>query len=244
MMHGTTVHGAQMRAPARRRVPPAYYHPAGPLGGQVAAQPAGARIGLVGLGTGALAALTKAGQTVHVYEIDALVEELARRHFSFLADAPAEVTVAIVDGRLGLAAEPDGSLDLLVEDAFTGDAVPAHLLTAEALELARRKLRPNGLAVFHVSNRSLDLARVFRGWSARTGHPVAIQRWEPGPAARREGATTTLAVAVAADDAVVRRLVAESAGAWRLLDVAGAAVRWTDDRTSLVGVLGTPAGTR
>jgi spermidine synthase len=240
MMHGTTIHGAQLRDPALRSVPPAYYHPRGPLGALVADQAPGANIGLVGLGTGALAALTKPGQTVRVFEIDPLVEAMARRYFSYLADAPARVAVTIADGRLGLAGEPDGSYNLLVMDAFTGDAVPTHLLTAEALDLVRRKLRPDGVAVFHVSNRSLDLVRVFRGWAARTGHAVAVQRWEPDATARRQGATTTLAVAVAADDAVVRRLVAESAGAWQLLDTAGPAVVWTDDFTSLVGVLGAP----
>jgi SAM-dependent methyltransferase len=240
MIHGTTLHGVQQEDPELARIPAAYYHPNGPLGRAVRSMPADARIGLVGLGTGALAALTQPGQRADFFEIDPLVVDIARSAFTYLRDAPGEVAVTVADGRLGLAAVPDGHYDLLVLDAFSSDAVPTHLLTAEALDLYRRKVRPGGLIVVHVSNRELDLARVFRGWSAATGHPVALQRWEPATADRQQGAVPTVAVALAPEDATVRRLVDDSGGAWQLLDPTGPAATWTDDRSDLMGVLSRP----
>ncbi len=179
MMHGTTLHGVQQTEPALRRTPGAYYHAHGPLGSAVRALPPNAVMGLVGLGTGALAALTQPGQRATFFEIDPLVATMARRDFTYLAEAPGDVTVQIADGRLGLAAVADEAYDLLVLDAFSSDSVPAHLLTVEALDLFLRKVKPDGLIVFHISNRELDLARVFRGWSAHTGRPVAVQAWDP-----------------------------------------------------------------
>lgn len=241
MVHGTTIHGSQSTAESLRRTPQGYYYPTGPMGSLVAAQPPAARIGVVGLGTGALATLTKAGQRLDYFDIDPLVELLARRHFSYLADAAGEVQVTVADGRLGLAAVPDGSYDLLVLDAFSSDAIPAHLLTTEALELYRRKVKPEGLVLFHISHRALDLARVFRGWSRATGGAVAVQRWEPDDKAVDEGALPTLAVALAPDDATVRALVDGSDGAWQLLPEDGRAALWTDDSANLMSVLGKPA---
>lgn len=240
MMHGTTLHGAQQTDPELRRIPAAYHHANGPMGSAVRSLPADATVAMVGLGTGALVALTQPGQRVEFFEIDPLVETVARREFTYLEDAPGDVTVHIVDGRLGLAAAPDAAYDLLVVDAFSSDSVPAHLLTAEALALYLRKVRPEGLIVFHISNRELDLARVLRGWSLATGRPVAVQAWDPTPAERGQGAMSTRAVALAPAGATVERLIDSSNGAWRRLGQAGPAVFWTDDWSSLLGVLGEP----
>lgn len=242
MLHGTTIHGSQSTTESLRRTPQGYYYPTGPLGSLVAAQAPAARIGVVGLGTGALATLTRTGQRLDFFDIDPLVETLARRHFSYLQDAAGEVRVTVADGRLGLAAVPDGSYDMLVLDAFSSDSIPAHLLTAEALELYQRKLKPGGLVVFHISHRSLDLARVFRGWSSATGQSVAVQRWEPDEQAAGEGGLPTLAVALAPAETTVRDLVAGSGGAWQLLPPEGRATFWTDDSANLMSVLGKPAG--
>ncbi|MDA8243868.1 MAG: fused MFS/spermidine synthase, partial [Elusimicrobia bacterium] len=88
------------------------------------------------------------------------VEMIARRYFSFLARCRAKVSVVTGDARVNLAKAPPGYYDILYLDAFTGGAVPFHLLTREALELYKAKLKPGGLMVFHVSANFLDISPV------------------------------------------------------------------------------------
>ena len=103
-------------------------------------------MGVLGLGAGALAAFAEhRGDHFRFYEINPLVEKLARTEFSYLTDARGKVEVVLGDGRLSLEREPDQHYDLLVADAFSGDAVPAHLLTKQALELYFRHLKPGGI---------------------------------------------------------------------------------------------------
>lgn len=235
MIHGVTVHGAQFKDSARRDVPVTYYYPRGPLGWSVAGSPPNAEIGIVGLGAGALAPLAHAGQHITYFEIDPLVETMARRDFTYLADARAKIDVKIGDGRQLLERLPDGSFDLLVIDAFNSDAIPMHLLTDEAIALYLRKLRPNGLLVMHISNRYADLARVFRGWRQRSGMRVAINQFVPTAQEDAIGVLTTVAVAMTRSSAVFAALAATRQ--WYWLDDDGAAVHWTDDHANLLSVL-------
>ncbi|MCX7800683.1 MAG: fused MFS/spermidine synthase [Fimbriimonadales bacterium] len=165
LVHGNTLHGLQNLEPGLRNTPMTYYHPTGPIGEVFEAMgPAlrGARIGLVGLGVGSLAAYGQPGQQMVFFEIDPLVERIARddRLFTFLRDSKAEVRVVLGDARLMLEREPDASFRLLVLDAFSSDSIPVHLLTREAMRLYQRKLEPNGVLAFHVSNRYLVLHNV------------------------------------------------------------------------------------
>lgn len=238
LIHGATQHGSQRTSDHGRRIPTRYFHPAGPLGAPLAALGDGARIGVIGLGTGALAALTKPGQHLTFYEIDPLIEDVARAQFSYLADAAGTVDVRIGDGRLLLAAEPDARFDLVVVDAFSGDVVPVHLLTAEAIDAFRAKLAPGGLLVLHVSSRWLALDRVLAGYAARRPDAkLAAADWDPDSVARAEGASRTLAVAVANDAATLDRLTDAGGGLWRPLDAGARAQWWTDDRSDLLGVM-------
>ena len=123
--------------------------------------------------------------SITFFEIDPLVETTARRDFTFLADTKASVRVAIGDGRCLIGAEPDDRFDVLVLDAFSGDAIPTHLLTEEAISLYLRKLKSDSVLVIHISNRYADLARVLRGWRDATGQRVAMNQYVP---AAREGA--------------------------------------------------------
>jgi len=237
LMHGTTLHGAQALGEAGRRTPRTYYFPAAPMGRLVwrTSRP-DARLGLVGLGTGALAALCRPGQSMVFFEIDPLVEQIARDHFTYLADSPCAPTVVLGDGRLTLADQPDGAYDLLVIDAFSSDAIPTHLLTAEALALYRRKLTPGGVVSFHITNRYLDLAPALAGVALAADMPAAVNRWQPTRAESRQGASGSDVVALAHDPAVIARLVAEEPG-WQMLDARGGVV-WTDDYVNLLAVWG------
>ncbi len=175
----------------RSREPTAYYVRAGPLGDvfkDLRRRMGPAAIGVVGLGTGTIAAYAQPGDRLTFFEIDPAVAKLASSgtYFSYLDDAPVETRIVPGDARLSLEDEPDASYDLLVLDAFSSDAVPTHLLTREAIEMYGRKLRPGGLMIFHVSNRHYDLAGAVSATARSAGATAADLSYQPGPARRRE----------------------------------------------------------
>lgn len=161
MAHGTIVHGIQWLAPERGREPTAYFCPTSGIGLAFAERgDAPRKVGVIGLGVGTLAVYAKPGDRWRYYELNPLVIELARRDFTFIADARAPIDIVEGDARLSLSREPPQDLDLLVLDAFAGDAIPVHLLTREAFALYLTHLAPGGLIAAHVSNRNLDLVPV------------------------------------------------------------------------------------
>lgn len=161
LVHGTVNHGMQFTAPARRREHITYYGPESGVSLAVhAIRRSRIRVGVIGLGAGSLAAFSEPGDTFRFYEINPLVEELARTEFTYLSDARGMVEVVLGDGRLSLEREPDQHYDLLVADAFSGDAVPVHLLTKQAFELYFRHLKPSGILALNITNTHLDLAPV------------------------------------------------------------------------------------
>lgn len=165
LFHGGTIHGVQYQHPKYRRDPITYYDEASGIG--LALTQLGSRdrfhVGVVGLGIGTIAAYVRKDQRVRFYELNPAVETLARRYFSYLSDCPGEVRVVTGDARLSLDREPSQQFDLLVLDAFSGDAIPTHLLTKEALAIYQKHLKPDGMLVVHITNRYLDLAPVVRG---------------------------------------------------------------------------------
>jgi spermidine synthase len=118
----------------------------------------GRRIAMIGLGAGTIAAYGRAGDVIRFYEINPQVIDVARREFSFLSDSAATIEIALGDARLSLANEPPQAFDLLAVDAFSGDAIPVHLLTQEAMAIYLRHLKPDGVMAFHVTNHFLNLA--------------------------------------------------------------------------------------
>jgi hypothetical protein len=165
LRHGSVLHGEQFVAMERRREPTAYYGPGSGVGRALALLPSGrpARVGLVGLGAGTLAVYGRAGDSYRLYEIDPQVFELARSEFSFLGDAAARgVRFEDVpgDARLSMEREPPQQFDLLAVDAFSGGAVPVHLITTEGLQVYMRHVKPDGVLAFHLTNRFLQLPPV------------------------------------------------------------------------------------
>ena len=235
--HGSTLHGRQDMAPPFRREPLTYYHRGGPVDDVVRAFPGGIReAGVAGLGTGTMAAYGRGGERWTFFEIDPMVAQVARDPslFTFLRDARAEVAVVLGDARLALGRVADASYDLLVLDAFSSDAVPVHLLTDEALELYLRKLRPEGLLVFNVSNRYVDLAPLL-GVLGKQQRLVVIARDDRIDAqTRRRGWLSSHWVAMGREGSPPLALLRAMAG-WRPVSPAGRA--WTDDYASLVSVL-------
>jgi len=163
LANGVITHGTQYLAPPLARRPTEYYGDASGIGHVMAAlqkDPARHRIGVIGLGAGTLAAYGRAGDVMRFYEINPQVIDIAQHEFTFLRDSAARVEVALGDARLSLATEPPQRFDVLVIDAFTGDAIPVHLLTVEALDMYLRHLQPDGIIAFHVSNLYLNLVPV------------------------------------------------------------------------------------
>jgi hypothetical protein len=162
LLNGTIEHGAEWFAPQFLGQPLTYYAPDSGLGLAIRLC-CGAdvkRVGVIGLGTGTVAAYGNPGDAIRFYEINPLVERLARHWFTFLHDSPARIEVILGDARLSLAAESPQHFNVIVVDAFSGDAIPVHLLTREALALYRRHLQPGGVIVFHVSNQYINLEPV------------------------------------------------------------------------------------
>jgi SAM-dependent methyltransferase len=164
LMHGTITHGEQYLNPKFQGRPTTYYGPNSGVGRAIRQdQERGpVRVGVIGLGTGTLAAYGRAGDYFRFYEINPLVLRLAHSEFTFLKLCKAKLDVALGDARLSLERESPENFDVLAVDAFSSDAIPVHLLTREAFVLYFRHLRPDGVLAVHVSNKHLDLTPVVK----------------------------------------------------------------------------------
>ena len=164
LMHGTITHGEQYLNPKFQGRPTTYYGPNSGVGRAIRqGQESGpVRVGVIGLGTGTLAAYGRAGDYFRFYEINPLVLRLANTEFTYLKICKARLEVALGDARLSLEREPPENFDVLAVDAFSSDAIPVHLLTREAFLLYFRHLKPDGVLAVHVSNKHLDLTPVVK----------------------------------------------------------------------------------
>jgi hypothetical protein len=171
LTHGTINHGEEFLNPARRNWPTTYYGPHTGIGITIREkQKKGAiRVGVVGLGTGTVAAYGRLGDYYRYYEINPLVLNIARTQFYFLPDCKAKLDVAMGDARLSMEKESPQNLDVLAVDAFSSDSIPVHLLTKEAMELYFHHLQPDGILAVHISNRYLNLQPVLAGETAALG---------------------------------------------------------------------------
>ena len=174
LYYGQINHGTEYLNEPFRSAPLSYYDRDSGIGVLMAALDSGAevspeqnkRVGIIGLGTGALTTYLHSGDRFTFYELNPQVVEVARQEFSYLNGLDEEVTIVVGDGRVSLinpAARNPSKLDALVVDAFSGDAIPTHLLTREAFEVYRSRLKPNGILAVHISNRFLDLQPLMYG---------------------------------------------------------------------------------
>jgi hypothetical protein len=235
---GTTIHGRETFDGPLAGEPLSYYHRAGPLGEVIEslqAQHPALRIGAVGLGAGAVAAYGRPGDTIHFFEIDPTVVDIARdpRSFRFLADSAADTDVVVGDGRLELERTRDGAFDLLVLDAFSSDAVPVHLLTKEAIAEAMRTVAPGGAIAFHISNRFLDLEPIVAA-AARDNGFVSIIGSDLPPADLEGLADASQWVIVGRSFADLADLV--EGDRWDTAHADGKRA-WTDRHSDLLGAL-------
>ncbi len=241
LSHGTTLHGQEDRnAPTCE--PLSYYSRTGPAGDvfsrlDVLGLTPG-RVAVIGLGTGSLACYSKLGQTWVFYEIDPLVERIARTpgYFTFLSRAPSAIEVVQGDGRLSLETGGPAPYDVIVLDAFSSDAIPVHLLTAEAISLYLARLKPKGLLLFNISNRHLNLRPVV-GCLAKSAGVAAFARadLQVAPKEISGGKTPSQWAALGRSPGAIDIL--RSARDWELLAARGGERCWTDDFSNVLTVL-------
>jgi hypothetical protein len=163
LQNGNVVHGRELLGPELARRPVSYYGPNSGVGLAVKllqARGAALKIGVIGLGTGSMAAHGRTGDSVTFYEINPAVPVIANKYFSFIATSGARTDIHMGDARLSLEREPPQGFDLLAIDAFTSDSIPVHLLTREAFAQYWRHLKPGGILAVHISNLYIDLAPV------------------------------------------------------------------------------------
>ncbi|MEI8089290.1 MAG: fused MFS/spermidine synthase [Opitutaceae bacterium] len=239
LMHGATTHGLQFTAPDRVSSITSYYGPTSGVGLAInqLSEKGPKRLGVVGLGTGSLAAYGAAGDYVRIYEINPAVERLARESFSYLARCPAKLDVIMGDARLmmerELALGKTQSLDLLALDAFSSDAIPVHLLTREAFGIYLKHLKPDGVIAIHISNRYLDLQPVVERLAQEFGLGVACISDEPIDEAWLYSTTWML---VSRDRSFLRaQKIAAATETTKSNHPKG--ILWTDDKTDLYSIL-------
>ena len=246
LKHGTTMHGAQRvrdkdMKPVVDIVPKTYYYPGSPMAQAIEItrrflpeEDRPGRYGIVGLGAGSLACRWQDGETWRFYEIDPVVLKIAQSEkFTYLSHCQPEADVVIGDARLTLAKEKDASFDLLLIDAFSSDAVPMHLLTVEALELYLQKLKPSGLGVFHISNRSLDLEGVIAATMAEIEGLRAFVIEDPRPQLDHNKIGSRIVVFSKDLEVVHRFMRRRGARRPRWADLKP----WTDDFSDVLGPL-------
>ena len=220
LLHGLIMHGFQFTDDRASR-PVSYYGPKSGLARALAAYPVPRRVGVVGLGVGTIAAFSQPGDRIVFYEISPDVVEAANDWFTYLSDARGQIEIVMGDARRQLAAS-DEVFDVLVMDAFTGDAIPAHLLTREALARCLERMAPGGTIAVNISNRHLDLRPVLKAHAEALGlHFEAIT----SRGKRREAIFLARWVILSRDaDRHAQIIAGLKPDTW-----AGDRVEWTDD---------------
>ena len=235
LVHGTIMHGEQYMHDDRRRMLTTYYQETSGIGLAIASkQSHPIRVGVIGLGTGTIAAYGRAGDVYRYYEIDPHVLEIARRDFTFLGDSPAKIEVALGDARLSLERESAQNFDVLAVDAFSSDAIPVHLITREALGIFLRHVKPDGIVAFHVSNRFLELIPVVARIAKEQGAHAVLVRDDPDEDDSLRSRTDWVLVSRDPKALQAKEITqgggvpAEDRPEWRT---------WTDDYSNLVQIL-------
>ena len=239
LAHGTTLHGAQATDPAYRCQPLVYYTHDSPIGQVIRTlqgEKSAVRIGAVGLGTGSVSAYVRPADHLTFFEIDPLVVRISTdpTRFTYTTEcAKGRLDYVLGDARLTVAKQPPGVFDVLLIDAFSSDAVPAHLLTVEAVKGYLTRMKPDGVIILHLSNRNLDLMGPAQAVAEAAGGAALLQRYRPeGRGAGWESPED--AVIIARSGAALDRFLQQPG--WEPTDPHP--VRpWTDDYTNLAGAL-------
>jgi len=243
LYHGSTRHGTQFLDPDKRAIPTTYYNEAGPVGQVLRAveQRRGERpieeVGVVGLGTGTLAAYAEPGQRFTFFEIDPAVVDVAANsgYFTYLRDAGGDGEIVLGDARLSVARQPNDKYDLLIIDAFSSDSIPVHLVTREAIALYFEKITEDAVVMVHISNRYLDIGPVIAKIAEDAGVVHRTCRYGPTAEEKAEGASGSHWMALARKPEHLGRLCRDHD--WETIQTRPDDPVWTDDFSNIVDVL-------
>jgi MFS family permease/SAM-dependent methyltransferase len=236
LVHGAIMHGEQYPHASTRTMLTTYYHQDSGIGAAIRSlgeRPA--RVGVIGLGVGTIAAYGRPGDIYRFYEIDARVIRIAQNEFTYLADSKAAIELQLGDARLALEREAPRSFDVLAVDAFSSDAIPVHLITREALGVYLRHVKHDGIVAFHVSNRFLDLIPVVARLAKEHGAHAMLVRDDPDEEEDYRRSRTDW-VLVSRDSAALKRPAIGERGAAPPEDRPGWRT-WTDDYSNLIQIL-------
>ena len=236
LVHGAIMHGEQYPHASTRTMLTTYYHQDSGIGAAIRSlgeRPA--RVGVIGLGVGTIAAYGRPGDIYRFYEIDARVIRIAQNEFTYLADSKAAIELQLGDARLALEREAPRSFDVLAVDAFSSDAIPVHLITREALGVYLRHVKHDGIVAFHVSNRFLDLIPVVARLAKEHGAHAMLVRDDPDEEEDYRRSRTDW-VLVSRDLAALKRPAIGERGAVEPEDRPGWRT-WTDDYSNLIQIL-------
>lgn len=241
LAHGSTTHGTQFQLAARAGWPTTYYGPTAGVGWALDTLKSGfsRHIGVIGLGAGTLATYGRDGDTFTFYEINPAIAAIARSHFIFLKQSAAQTRIILGDARLELEAQARRGdfqrFDVLVLDAFSSDAIPVHLLTAEAAETYLAHLKPDGIIAVHLTNRFLDLRGVVTGLARRFQLDCLILEDKPPP--EKFWVNESRWCLLTRDRELLKTRLPASPEARRALEEKYHPILWTDDHASLFSVL-------
>jgi SAM-dependent methyltransferase len=231
LVHGSILHGEQWLSEKYRRSATTYYKTGSGIGRTLLAfEGKPIRVGVIGLGAGTLAAYADADDAYTFYDIDPAVVRVARSWFTYLGDSSGKVDVVLGDARLSLEREAPQGFDVLAVDAFSGDSIPVHLITDEAVTEYRRHMKPDGVIAFHISNRFLDLKPVLLAIARKQGLELAYLH-EPD----EDGGTTSDWVLLTRDRAFLA--LPSIAQIAEPVQPRPGFAPWTDDYSSLVEVV-------
>ncbi|MCB0344378.1 MAG: fused MFS/spermidine synthase [Bdellovibrionales bacterium] len=233
--HGRIQHGFQYVKEEKQLTPTAYYREGS--GGndafKIGLDGESKKVGLIGMGTGTMAVFGRTGDTLRFYEINPQVVDQAERLFSFLKKSSAKIEIVMGDARLSLERESSQNFDLFIIDAFSGDAIPAHLLTREAFQIYLRHLKPGGLIAIHITNHHLDLRPVIAQIARLNNLNIAIKYLDKGEGSLEPGTTWML---LSTDQAKVEVSAGENSRVE--LNQSYQQIRlWTDDFSNLFQIL-------
>ncbi|VVC76492.1 Polyamine aminopropyltransferase [Aquicella siphonis] len=235
LMSGTTLHGAQrINLQPRFTRAATYYQPVQPIARLLGQEKPSLRIGIAGLGTGGISCQFRARDQVYFYEIDPVVVQIARTPslFTYLRDCPPQGGITLGDARLNLAKTPARYFDAIIIDVFSSDAIPAHLFTREAISLYLQKITPDGLVMFNISSRHINLYAVLATLAQELNLQAYSYHSTPADDAFQAPSDWVI---LAYPDARLQQWMANLH--WKKMDAPRPPLSWTDDYSNILQAL-------
>ncbi|HME98513.1 MAG TPA: fused MFS/spermidine synthase, partial [Terriglobia bacterium] len=234
LLHGDTLHGQESMDSTLAGQPLSYYHETGPVGDVmklISGRP-NQHVAVVGLGTATMAAWALPGRHITFFDIDPQVYDIAQNFFTYLRRCGKNCDVAIGDGRLSIEKTPDAEFELLMLDAFSSDSIPAHLVSREAVRLYLKKLKHDGLILFHVSNRYMDVESLASAVALDAGLKGLV-RYDDDEEARGKSTSDYVVVARHSEDFGELN---ESEN-WTEIEKPAKVQPWTDDYSNMMAIV-------